>query len=67
MKEVTTNPFSLFESEKGYEEASKELTALVDLFAVKYTIIKKKYPHVGIGDTSSDEALVDVLYTKIHG
>jgi len=63
---VRENVFELFMDIPDYEDAAKELANIVFEFVEKYKAIKKKYPNVGLGDTATDEAIVDVIYDLIH-
>jgi len=58
--------FYLYDDEEGYLEAQAELEQAVRAFASQVAQIADKYPDVGLGDTSTDEAIVQRVYELIH-
>lgn len=47
-------------------KATQEIDKIIGEFAKKLARIAKKYPKVGIGDTGTDEAISNELYSTIH-
>ena len=66
IKEMTANPFSLYSSVDGWENATLKLEKLIEEFGIEYDKIKKEFIDVGIGDTESDGLIVDEIYNRIH-
>ena len=66
IKEMTANPFSLYSSVDGWENATSKLEKLIEEFGVEYDKIKKEFCDVGIGDTETDGLIVDEIYNRIH-
>ena len=61
-----SNIFSLIGSHKDNVKASKEIKKAIKLFVLRINDIRTCYPEVGIGDTATDEAIVDKIYKEMH-
>ena len=48
------------------QEVTKAIDNLIKEFVVKYNRLAKKYPDSGIGDTATDEIVVDNIYGPLH-
>jgi len=48
------------------KKVTEEVDALIKDFISKYKAIGKKYPNAGIGDTATDECVVENLYGPLH-
>lgn len=58
-----TNRYALL-----YDSAAEgEIDTAVNEFQEKIIAIRGRHPKVGIGDTSTDEAIVAEIYRRIHG
>ncbi len=68
MARLRVNEYSLYDIE--YPQASGMATArinkLIEEFKKGYDQIKKTFSHVGVGDTATDEAILEKLYQTIH-
>ena len=60
------NDYQLLGSKKDNKAATKELDTALTECAAKIKAIAEKYPECGIGDTSTDDEILDVLYSMIH-
>jgi len=64
------NPFSLYDI-KGKEKQRIECTRKIDRAITKFgdemRRLGKLYYDLGVGDTESDELIVDEVYSEIHG
>ena len=47
-------------------ECTREITELIKDFAKNLKKLEKKYPTLGIGDTQTDEGIVEEIYNEIH-
>lgn len=56
----------LDDNEENNVAAEKAITKALRECAEKIQKIDKKYPHVGIGDTATDEEIAGVFYGMIH-
>lgn len=59
------NIFDLYRI-KRWREATTELKSAIEKFNTEYQRIKNSYPNIGIGDTATDEAIADEVYSRIH-
>ena len=57
--------YRLFETRER-QEAETAIDALIAGFAGTYEVIKAKYPHIGLGDTATDERVAGRLYGVVH-
>lgn len=57
----------VFVHSENVVRCTKEIETLIDIFGEALTLIDKKYKiRMGIGDTATDESIVDILYSRIH-
>lgn len=56
----------LSDNPKENEDCRKEIAKLNKEYAKKLKAIEKQYPNCGIGDTQTDELIVNDLYSRIH-
>jgi len=48
------------------DEATQKIDKLISKFGKEYRKIRDEHPDVGIGDTQTDEAITDEVYSEIH-
>lgn len=58
--------YELYSDVKGSKAARAALGKLISRFSKDYKALSKKYPDVGLGDTETDEAIVEEIYERIH-
>ena len=68
---MSTHNYGMFvprssEERKSREKAAAEIDEILYDFCSKLADIKTRYPHLGLGDTVSDEEIVEIIYSKIH-
>ena len=65
------NPYTLLgrddpKGKSGVQSAENELNIMVAEIVAEYDRIEQRHPKVGIGDTSTDEAIAHRIYHAIH-
>ena len=51
---------------KEWQRTEREIMELIKQFCYGIEQIKDRYPDAGIGDTETDELIVDEIYNQIH-
>jgi len=60
------NVFGLIGDDSENQQATKLIKKSCNEFIKSIHNIKQQFPEVGIGDTATDEAIVDYIYHKLH-
>ncbi len=60
------NTYKLYDH-KDRDQANKKIDKAISLFGEMIRQITIAHPDVGIGDTETDECIVDDVYSEIHG
>ena len=51
---------------KEWQRTEKEIMDLIRQFSSGLRQIKNRYPDSGIGDTETDELIIEEIYSQIH-
>jgi len=51
---------------KEWQRTEKEIMELIRQFSSGLKQIKNRYPDAGIGDTETDELIIEEIYNQIH-
>ena len=51
---------------KEWERTEREIMELIKQFSSGLKQIKNRYPDSGIGDTETDELIIEEIYNQIH-
>ena len=51
---------------KEWQRTEREIMELIKQFSSRLKQIKNRYPDSGIGDTETDELIVEEIYNQIH-
>ena len=51
---------------REWQRTEREIMELIRQFSFELDQIKNRYPDAGIGDTETDELIVDEIYNQIH-
>lgn len=57
--------YSLYDT-KTRNDANRQLDLLIASFAIGIREVEERFPHSGIGDTETDEAIAAAVYAAIH-